>query len=84
MNTNTIIEIAIVVSVAFGYPLLGRLGIVEWLEKICKTPRAMSIAAAIALMPVFLAFGAMFLLSMRLLCWFEKCESAAIRAALGL
>lgn len=84
MNTNIIIEIAIVVFVAFGYPVLGRLGIVEWLEKVCKTPFAMKAAAAIILVPVFLAFGAMFLLSMRLLCWFEKCEPAAIRAALGL
>lgn len=84
MNTNAIIEIAIVVSVAFGYPLLGRLGIVEWIDKTCKTPRAMTIAAAIAITPLVFALGSMFLLSMRLLCWFEKCEPAAIRAALGL
>ncbi len=84
MNTNTIIEIAIVVFVALGYPLLGRLGIVEWIDKTCKTPRAMTIAAAIALTPVLLALGSMLLLGMRLLCWFEKCEPAAIRAALGL
>lgn len=84
MNTNIIIEIAIVVFVAFGYPVLGRLGILEWIDKTCKTPRAMTIAAAIAITPLVFGLGAVLLLSMRLLCWFEKCEPAAIRAALGL
>lgn len=84
MNTNTIIEIALLVGIVLVYSVLARIDFAERVVAKVKNPTAVKAIFIATAVPVVVALGICVLLIIRAQCWLQKCDPAAIKAALGL
>lgn len=83
MNTNIIIEIILMLGIMFFYMVFGAAG-AEYIKNKVKNPVLRGFALVACAAPSLLCFAAALLLVMRIQCWVQRCNPAALRVALGL
>lgn len=84
MNTNIIIEIALLVGITLVYSVLARIDFAERVVAKVKNPAAVKAIFIAAAVPVVVAIGICVLLIIRAQCWLQNCDPALIKSALGL
>lgn len=84
MNTNIIIETALLVGIVLVYSVLARVDFAEHVAAKVKNPTAAKAIFIAAAVPLVVAIGICVLLIIRAQCWLQNCDPALIKAALGL